>query len=1072
MADTIPVLVNTPISSVSGAANFTSADIEKILVKFSNIRSFINQFLDQGISIPGLDDLLVNAESALPNFNSVTPRLVDRSNTTTAIVFDLPSSQLSFIVSNDILIQIANGTTSYLLAVDYAIDTGFLQDAFEDTPLDGLLPSQAEIVVSTQPVISTLGEELNSGVSLIAKFNIADSDNPLLRFQHKALGIDSITGIINIADSHQSVTGKVELDKQLFNVLGFSVTAKEFSFSVGAQGAVNPTPVFTAEQTIAYQGYDPTQADEPTLLISNGFKVDPTSLSIFAQVGTGQLGGWNNPFGFTGAEIRTLAMQVGATYLPVPTVDNVGVVADLAWGIYNLKLATMIDINTPTNSAFSLTVYDKINLVELFAKMNSNLLGEHGSKLVALAHPLFKYIPVTIISLDSDNDGVLDPLMSVVPVETKIATTTIEAGMSVNAKVDLFGKTGKLALNASSDFLKLDGMLEIEHFKLGDFISISGGQAGTNLMLAFHVDATKGEAYFKGDGLIDVLGLSLSAHFDISPDNVHIENSYLDLAVAQFNIDHLDLNLQHGTGSGLANMTVLGKVISAVSFNATEDRVNFDANLNLGLASIDGSFDLNQTTQEIIGNGDVKILGKTIAESSFKAIPGFAEIGGKLDLAIASIDGLFVWNQSNGSISGTGDVFILDKKIAAAGLTVTSNLVQFTGKLDLGDLTMDTTFTWNKTLGEISATGTVLVNGNTLAGASFKLDADGDLSITGNLGVDVPGLGNIGTSITIKYEDNVLMVKATGDLGIVGEATVRMEARLFSPDKIIAMFGDVITDAVGTVSGYTKALIDGGENLLNAAKNFFTSDQVEDLGKQILGDIGGFIGINTDDRITYVGTDNANDKDGASKRDTLFGNGGNDRLNGKDANDFIDGGAGDDTLIGGAQEDIIFGGLGNDRMNGETGHDKLYGGLGNDTIFGETGDDIIEGGAGDDEIYGGSDDDSIDGGAGDDIIYGGMGYNTLRGGSGNDTIYLSEEGGEANILAYGGDGNDTLIGYGGDDTINGEEGDDSLDGGTGRNSLTGGNGNDTYIVRTITDNIIESSNQGVDTVRSEISYTL
>jgi Ca2+-binding RTX toxin-like protein len=68
-------------------------------------------------------------------------------------------------------------------------------------------------------------------------------------------------------------------------------------------------------------------------------------------------------------------------------------------------------------------------------------------------------------------------------------------------------------------------------------------------------------------------------------------------------------------------------------------------------------------------------------------------------------------------------------------------------------------------------------------------------------------------------------------------------------------------------------------------------------------------------------------------------------------------------------------------------------------------------------------------------------------------------------------GNDSLTGLDGNDILESGSGSDYLDGGTGINQLIGGDGDDTYRLNQI-DLIIEDANGGIDTVISNVSYTL
>ena len=67
---------------------------------------------------------------------------------------------------------------------------------------------------------------------------------------------------------------------------------------------------------------------------------------------------------------------------------------------------------------------------------------------------------------------------------------------------------------------------------------------------------------------------------------------------------------------------------------------------------------------------------------------------------------------------------------------------------------------------------------------------------------------------------------------------------------------------------------------------------------------------------------------------------------------------------------------------------------------------------------------------------------------------------------------DRILGLDANDTITALAGNDWLDGGLGSDTLLGGAGNDTYVVDVATDVVTELTNEGIDTVRSSVTWTL
>ena len=176
-------------------------------------------------------------------------------------------------------------------------------------------------------------------------------------------------------------------------------------------------------------------------------------------------------------------------------------------------------------------------------------------------------------------------------------------------------------------------------------------------------------------------------------------------------------------------------------------------------------------------------------------------------------------------------------------------------------------------------------------------------------------------------------------------------------------------------------------------------------------------------------------------------------------------------------DDIIDGVRGDDTILGIEGNDLLRGRGGNDTLYGGDGNDILNGGAGNDTMIGGEGDDVYFVRDAGDVVFEEIaeGLDTIKASFsytlGDDVENLQLLGSE-NMTGIGNTADNKIVGGHGSDLLSGREGDDFLNGRNGDDIMTGGTGDDTYIVDALGDVVIENSGEGIDTVRSFLSFAL
>ena len=181
---------------------------------------------------------------------------------------------------------------------------------------------------------------------------------------------------------------------------------------------------------------------------------------------------------------------------------------------------------------------------------------------------------------------------------------------------------------------------------------------------------------------------------------------------------------------------------------------------------------------------------------------------------------------------------------------------------------------------------------------------------------------------------------------------------------------------------------------------------------------------------------------------------------------IFDGGAGNDLLQG--DESLVpilgFGGTGNDVLIGGRAKDVLEGEAGNDTLDGRLGADTMRGGAGHDIYHVDNSADVVDetGGTGTDTVFSSISFSlaSARVKGAVETLRLR---GPAHLRAPANALTNAL-------TVN--AGNNPLEGGAGADTLAGGKGNDTYIVDNKADKVIEKAGEGLDLVKSSVTFAL
>jgi Ca2+-binding RTX toxin-like protein len=237
---------------------------------------------------------------------------------------------------------------------------------------------------------------------------------------------------------------------------------------------------------------------------------------------------------------------------------------------------------------------------------------------------------------------------------------------------------------------------------------------------------------------------------------------------------------------------------------------------------------------------------------------------------------------------------------------------------------------------------------------------------------------------------------------------------------------------------------------------------------------------------------------GNAQRNFIFGNANDNVIDGGKGADFMLGGTGDDTYLLDDAGDAAF------EDAGEGVHDKVITSVLLTDAFDQIEDYVFNTSKSLDftandrsnTIIGGSANDFIDGKAGSDVIDGGKGADQMTGGTEGD-LYIVDNLGDTVVENFDegfdvvrssvtisalwnnveqaeltGTANINVTGNALHNTIFGNAGANIIDGGADADEMHGGKGNDIYIVDNAHDLIVEFAGEGIDLIKSSVSYSV
>ncbi|MFK0271955.1 calcium-binding protein, partial [Pseudomonas asiatica] len=486
-------------------------------------------------------------------------------------------------------------------------------------------------------------------------------------------------------------------------------------------------------------------------------------------------------------------------------------------------------------------------------------------------------------------------------------------------------------------------------------------------------------------------------------------------------------------------------------------------------------------------------------------------------------------NPSQVRLTRVGDDLVLSVLASGETLSVSQHFLDADHAIDRIQFADGTTWTSSNILSNLyyppatPTEGADVLNGN--PGDDVLQGLGGNDTLFGNGGNDLLDGGTGADRLEGGTGNDTYVVDNLGDAVV--------EAANSGDDTVQASIDYTLGNNVERVTLLGAAHLNGtGNALANTLVGNSGNNQLDggDGADVLQGGAGNDTLLGGAGNDSLAGGDGNDMLDGGAGNDSMAGGAGDDLYLVAQAGDSISeaAGAGSDTVrtaiaytLGANLENLELTGTANlagtgnaldNRLTGNSGRNTLNGGAGNDWLAGREGNDTYVYGlnTGNDEI------DNSGGLAGDvdtlqlaglnpadvrfqrsgnDLVmlvnstsatltvknfYLGSDYEIDRVQFANGTLWnratmlANVQPGATNgaDLLIGSNGDDLIQALGGNDEIRALGGNDTLDGGTGDDAMFGGAGDDLYLVDSAVDQVNEAAEEGNDTVRASISYSL